>query len=273
MRDKAQRALSNAQLAAATRQRFATRAARAPAGAAPPDLASTYVLDVGSKPRAAIEQAIATLAADPDVVYVEEDKRVGVVFVPNDPRYSELYGLANMGAAQAWDTARGTGIVVAVIDTGLDFKHPDIDANVWTNPGEVADNGIDDDGNGLIDDFRGWDFVGPSWTSPTPDNDPTDVHGHGTHVAGTIAAEATTAIGRGRRRVRRADYGAARPRRRRQRRRRPARQRDRVRGRRGRRRHQRQLGRRRHVADDQGRDRLCPLAGRAVRRGGRQRQH
>ena len=168
VRVKAQRALSDAQLDGATRQRFATRAARAPAGAAPPNMASTYVLDVGSKQRAAIEQAIATLAAESRRRLRQGDKRVGVVFVPNDPRYSELYGLANMGAAQAWDTVRGNGIVVAVTDTGLDFTHPDIDANVWTNPGEVANNGIDDDGNGLIDDFRGWDFVGPSWTSPAP---------------------------------------------------------------------------------------------------------
>src|SRR4029453_2594443 len=101
----------------------ATRAARAPAGATAPDLASTYVLDVGSKPRAAIEQAIATLAADPDVVYVEEDKRVQPVFVPNDPRYSELYGLANMGAAQAWDPVRGNRIVVAATDPALDSPH------------------------------------------------------------------------------------------------------------------------------------------------------
>ena len=194
-RVKAQRALSDAQLAGATRQRFAARAARAPGGAATPDLGASYVLDLGNKPRDAIDQAIASLAANPDVVYVEEDKRVGVVFVPNDPRYSELYGLANMGAAQAWDSVRGDGIVVAVTDTGLDFAHPDIDANVWTNPGEIANNGIDDDGNGLIDDFRGWDFVGPSWTSPAPDNDPTDVHGHGTHVAGTIAAEGNNATG------------------------------------------------------------------------------
>ena len=177
-----------------------------------------------------------------------------------------------MGAAQAWDSVRGDGIVVAVTDTGLDFAHPDIDANVWTNPGEIANNGIDDDGNGLIDDFRGWDFVGPSWTSPAPDNDPTDVHGHGTHVAGTIAAEGNNATGvvgvafRARIMALRglddagsggdaqlanaivyaADEGA-----------------DVINA---------SWGGAGTSQTDQGRDRVCPFAGRAVRRGGRQRQ-
>ncbi|HEY9299270.1 MAG TPA: S8 family peptidase, partial [Phormidium sp.] len=76
----------------------------------------------------------------------------------------------------------GQGIVVAVVDTGVDYKHTDLDGNIWTNTKEIAGNNKDDDGNGYIDDINGWDFV-------NKDNDPMDLEGHGTHVAGTIAAE------------------------------------------------------------------------------------
>jgi subtilisin family serine protease len=78
--------------------------------------------------------------------------------------------------------------MVGVIDTGIDYNHPDLAANVWTNPLEIPGNGIDDDGNGYVDDVHGYDFV-------NRDGDPMDDHGHGTHVAGTIAAVANNGIG------------------------------------------------------------------------------
>jgi trimeric autotransporter adhesin len=93
------------------------------------------------------------------------------------------WGADLVNAPEAWARGyRGQGIIVAVIDTGVDYNHADLDANIWTNTREIAGNGIDDDRNGYIDDVHGWDFV-------QGDNDAMDVQGHGTHVAGTIAAE------------------------------------------------------------------------------------
>jgi subtilisin family serine protease len=111
--------------------------------------------------------------------------------IPNDTRFSELWGLHNTGqtggtsdadidAPLAWDIFTGSDtVVVGVVDTGIDYTHPDLVANIWTNPGEIAGNGIDDDGNGYVDDIHGIDTV-------NGDSDPIDDHDHGTHVAGTI---------------------------------------------------------------------------------------
>ncbi|MFB2882142.1 S8 family peptidase [Floridanema aerugineum] len=93
------------------------------------------------------------------------------------------WGLDAIKAPEVWQKGyTGQGIVVAVIDTGVDYFHPDLDNNIWVNVDEIAGNGIDDDRNGYIDDIRGWDFV-------FDDNLPIDLDGHGTHVAGIIAAE------------------------------------------------------------------------------------
>ena len=120
---------------------------------------------------------------------------------PNDPSFSSLWGLHNTGqtvngvigtpdadidAPEAWDVTQGsTAVTVGVADTGIAYNHPDLAANIWANPGESGSgketNGVDDDGNGRVDDFRGYDFV-------SGDNDPMDDNGHGSHVAGTIGA-------------------------------------------------------------------------------------
>lgn len=145
-------------------------------------------------------EEIAEYAERADVDYAEPNYIVRLAAIPNDPGFSELYGLDNTGqtggtpdadidAPEAWDIQKGSqSAVIAVIDTGVDYTHPDLAANIWTNPGEIPGDGIDNDGNGFIDDVRGWDFY-------NNDNDPFDDQGHGTHVAGIIGARGNNATG------------------------------------------------------------------------------
>ncbi len=194
VREKRRQQASDRQIATQFRQRFPQRAARLRTTFQPPDISRTYILE----PDGDVATTLAALRADPDVEYAEEDKIVSVSYTPNDPyfnrrgswgqNYDDLWGLKKIGAPAAWDTSKGEGIVVAVLDTGIDYNHPDISANIWTNAKEVAGNGVDDDGNGFVDDVRGWNFVGTN-------NNPIDDHGHGTHVAGTIAAVGNNGLG------------------------------------------------------------------------------
>jgi hypothetical protein len=163
---------------------------------------------VASVPAAARATALAELRADPRVRFAEPDATYHVDALPNDPSFGQLWGLNNTGqtvktatgtpdadidAPEAWSTTTGSSsVVVAVIDSGVDWHHPDLAANIWTNPGEscpgCANDGIDNDGNGYVDDVHGWDFV-------SNDNDPFDDNGHGTHVAGTIGASGNNGLG------------------------------------------------------------------------------
>ncbi len=148
-------------------------------------------------PGATTAEVTTWAAAASGLAYIEPNAVIqGVARTPNDPRYSDgtLWGLHNTGqsggtpdadidAPEAWDVTTGSSnVVIAVIDTGIDYTHPDLAGNIWVNPGEIAGNGVDDDGNGFVDDIHGWDFA-------YGDSDPMDVHGHGTHCAGTIGAE------------------------------------------------------------------------------------
>ncbi len=131
-------------------------------------------------------RAIEECNANPDIEYAEPNYIYRASVEPNDPRFSSLYGMRQIDAPEAWDVQTGSkAIIVGVIDTGVDMGHSDLKANMWRNPGETGDgkenNGVDDDGNGFVDDYRGWDFVGN-------DNNPHDDNRHGTHVSGTIGA-------------------------------------------------------------------------------------
>ena len=145
-------------------------------------------------------EAMAALARAPGIVSAAPSGTFRIAALPDDPSFSLLYGLHNTGqsggkagadisAVQAWEVSVGSSsTVVGVIDTGVEWTHPDLFGNLWRNPGEVAGNGIDDDANGFVDDVHGYDFI-------NEDGDPTDDHGHGTHVAGTIGASGNNGTG------------------------------------------------------------------------------
>ncbi len=142
-------------------------------------------------------------ARDKRILAVEPNYRLRITRSPNDVRYLELWGMNNTGqtggkidadidAPEAWDIAtgvpEGSDVIVGVIDSGIDYLHPDLADNMWVNPGEIPDNGIDDDDNGYIDDVHGYDFY-------QYDGNPSDPAGHGTHVSGTIAGVGDNGIG------------------------------------------------------------------------------
>lgn len=131
-----------------------------------------------------VDDAVSQYRDFADVEAAQPNFYYHLLLTPNDPQYtsSGMWGLTKISAPSAWDLTIGSpAVVVADIDTGLRYTHQDIAANVWTNPGEIPNNGIDDDGNGFIDDYYGYDFR-------YDDPDPLDENGHGTHTAGTIGA-------------------------------------------------------------------------------------
>ncbi len=153
-----------------------------------------------------VKAAVAALERRADVVYAEPNYLYRTTGLSNDPYLPDQWGLHNTGqllfgepgtagtpdadidAPEAWSTVTGSAAVtVAVVDTGVDLDHPELAGQLWTNPADPA-NGVDDDGNGLVDDVHGWDWV-------EGDNAPNDWEGHGTHVAGTIGAAGNDAVG------------------------------------------------------------------------------
>lgn len=181
----------------------------------PPEIRRTFVVVFKSPvPFAVFENKI----QGTDIKSVEPDREILLL---GDPLYSHQWALNNTGqpheaikrnpgcgddsliyvsgkpgsdidAPEAWgleEKAERETVIIGVVDSGCDSLHPDLEGAIYHNPGEIPNNGIDDDRNGFVDDYWGWDFSGDTASIiPSPDNDPTDQHGHGTHVAGIIAA-------------------------------------------------------------------------------------
>ncbi|NRD72417.1 S8 family serine peptidase [Shewanella sp. VB17] len=157
---------------------------------------STLTLSSGSD----VFTAIKMISQHPAVKYAEPNYVIKAIGAPDDPDFVSLWAMNNTGqnggtadadidAVEAWDITTGdASLVIGVIDTGVDYNHPDLQGNIWTNPNEIANNNIDDDGNGVVDDVHGFSAVNNS-------GDPMDVNGHGTHVSGTIGAKGNNDIG------------------------------------------------------------------------------
>ncbi len=152
------------------------------------------ILHLKLEPGQSLEAAIQRLEADPGVAYAVTNDIIEAFQDPQETRpddlHPELYGMEKISAPRAWTQQVGSrqqGPLVGIIDSGTDYTHPDLVNNIWTNPNEVA-NGIDDDGNGVVDDLHGYDAAGK-------DGDPMDDGSHGTHVAGTVAAEGNNGQG------------------------------------------------------------------------------
>lgn len=138
-----------------------------------------------------VEQATARYALIDDVVIAQPNYYYHLLATPNDPQFTAagMWGLTKISAPSAWDLTTGSSqVVVANIDTGMKYTHEDLAANMWTNSGEINGNNVDDDGNGFIDDYYGYDFF-------YNDSDPLDQNGHGTHTGGTIGAAGNNNLG------------------------------------------------------------------------------
>ena len=135
------------------------------------------------------ESAMARYIDSGRVEAVQPNYYYHLLATPNDTSFGSLYGMTKISAPQAWDISTGSAaVVIANIDTGAKYTHEDLAANMWTNSGEVNNNGVDDDSNGFIDDFYGYDFY-------FNDPNPVDENGHGTHTSGTLGAVGNNSLG------------------------------------------------------------------------------
>ena len=156
------------------------------------DLLNTYLLEFEDVENA--EMILTQLEASGAVEYAEKVPLRRVSLTPNDPEYSasQMWGLFKINAENAWNIGTGSSsIVVAVTDNAIDVNHPDLINQIWTNSGEIPNNGLDDDGNGYVDDVNGYD-VGDDDNDPSPPNSSFD---HGTHVAGIAGAQSNNSVG------------------------------------------------------------------------------
>jgi hypothetical protein len=191
-------------------KRILMRLRRAPKDAKVPELDRIYKLELDLRAGQSLRKVVAAYSRDPDIEYAELNYAVSICRTPNDPLCPLQWSLNNVGqgypasglynpppgtpdsdidAPEAWDKSTGiSDIIVAIIDTGVDYTHRDLNDNMWINEMELDGvAGVDDDGNGYVDDIYGYDFI-------NDDNDPIDDQGHGTHCSGTVASEGDNAL-------------------------------------------------------------------------------
>jgi len=139
---------------------------------------------------------------DDSIIYTQPNYLNEMLSItPNDSYYYQQWGLPAINADNAWEIEKGNEqVVIAIIDSGIEYDHPDLEQNIWINHGEIPDNFLDDDHNGYIDDWMGWDFtetdiVDAMGDFRERDNDPRDDLGHGTHIAGIISAQTNNHLG------------------------------------------------------------------------------
>jgi len=170
-------------------KRVLKRLKRAPEGLKVPDLSSIYKIKLDCEIQQSLQDAVQAYQSNPNVEYAELNYIVSMDLTPDDPFYRSQWSLHRTDAPEAWNVSTGSSeIIVAVVDTGVDYNHRDLQSNMWVNEAELnGAKGEDDDQNGYIDDVYGYNFIYNS-------NDPIDDHGHGTHCAGIIAAKGNNAL-------------------------------------------------------------------------------
>lgn len=191
-------------------KRILRRLQRVAKDAGVPNLSSIYRIQVDPEPGQSLQEVVEAYQNSPGVKYAEFNYIVSIDNSPNDPLYPLQWPLNNTGqdypasgkykdppgtpdcdidAPEAWDINTGSSeVIIAVLDTGVDYTHRDLDDNLWVNEAELnGTSGFDDDENGYVDDVYGYDFI-------NNDSNPIDDHGHGTHTSGTIAAEGNNGL-------------------------------------------------------------------------------
>jgi subtilisin family serine protease len=154
----------------------------------PHDLSTCY--EVVYRKETDAKELSEIISAIPFIEFAEPDYHCQMSVVPNDPGRTNQNYLQDVDAFSAWDLSTGDASqIIGIVDTGVDWDHVDLSGNIWSNSAEVnGEEGVDDDGNGYVDDIRGWDFV-------NDDANPNDDNSHGTHVAGIAAARTNNNIG------------------------------------------------------------------------------